>query len=150
MSAHSPTVSATAPKDAAYAHSPDDVALTLESDELHGLSEAEAASRLDHYGPNELRRAVRPSYVRIAARQLADPLTGLLLAAAAVSAGIGERFEAGVIAAIVVLNAVLGFFQEAEPSGRCSRYGGRSSCRRPSSVAVASARSRPPSSYAAI
>jgi Ca2+-transporting ATPase len=113
MTAHSPTLSANAPNDADFARAPDDVALALESDELHGLSEAEAANRLEKYGPNVLRRAERPSYVRIAVRQLADPLTGLLLVAAAVSAGIGERFEAGVIAAIVVLNAVLGFFQEA-------------------------------------
>jgi calcium-translocating P-type ATPase len=112
-SAHSPTAGPAAPEDAAYARAPDDVALTLESDELHGLSEAEAANRLDRYGPNELRRADRPAYLRIAVRQLTDPLTVLLLAAAVVSAAIGERFEAGVIAAIVVLNAVLGFFQEA-------------------------------------
>ena len=89
------------------------VALALASDERQGLSEAEAADRLESLGPNVLARAARPSYARIAFRQLADPLTGLLLIAAAVSAGIGERFEAGVIAAIVVLNAVLGFFQEA-------------------------------------
>jgi calcium-translocating P-type ATPase len=101
------------PKGASYADAPGDVALALESDELHGLSEAEAANRLDTFGPNSLRRVERPSYVRIAGRQLADPLVGLLLAAAAISALIGERFEAGVIAAIVVLNAVLGFFQEA-------------------------------------
>ena len=70
---------ATAPvPDAAYAHDPGDVALTLESDEVHGLSEAEAVKRLEAFGPNLLRRAARPSYVRIAARQLADPLTGLL------------------------------------------------------------------------
>lgn len=73
----------------------------------------EAADRLESFGPNVLGRAERPSYLRIAARPLADPLTGLLLAAAAVSARIGAHFEAGVIAAIVVLNAVLGFFQEA-------------------------------------
>ena len=112
-SAHAPTGSATTPQDAAYAHAPDDVALTLESDALVGLSETEAADRLDSFGPNVLRRADRPSYFRIAVRQLADPLTGLLLAAAAVSAGIGESFEAGVIAAIVLLNGLLGFFQEA-------------------------------------
>ena len=87
---------------------------TLESDELHGLSEAEAANRLDQLRPERTTAAPkRPSYLRIAIRQLADPLTVLLLAAAAVSAAIGEHFEAGVIAAIVVLNAVLGFFQEA-------------------------------------
>jgi magnesium-transporting ATPase (P-type) len=100
-------------QNAAYADVPRDVARTLESDEVHGLSEAEAVHRLDRFGPNLLRRAERPSYIRIAVRQLADPLTGLLLAAATVSAVIGEGFEAGVIAAIVVLNAALGFFQEA-------------------------------------
>jgi Ca2+-transporting ATPase len=101
------------PKGASYADAPADVALALDADGLHGLSETEASQRLDRFGPNSLRRVERPSYVRIAGRQLADPLVGLLLAAAAISAVIGERFEAGVIAAIVVLNAVLGFFQEA-------------------------------------
>ena len=43
----------------------------------------------------------RPPYVAIAARQLADPLVALLLAATAVSFLIGERLEALVIAAIV-------------------------------------------------
>jgi magnesium-transporting ATPase (P-type) len=101
------------PNGASYADAPADVALALESDELHGLSEAETANRLATFGPNSLRRIQRPSYLRIAVRQLADPLVGLLLAAAAISGLIGERFEAGVIAAIVVLNAVVGFFQEA-------------------------------------
>jgi magnesium-transporting ATPase (P-type) len=101
------------PKDAFYADAPAEVALALESDEQHGLSQAEAGNRLHAFGPNSLGRVEGPSYARIAGRQLADPLVGLLLAAAAISAMIGERFEAGVIAAIVVLNAVLGFFQEA-------------------------------------
>ena len=55
----------------------------------------------------------RPPYAAIAARQMADPLVALLLAATAVSFLIGEQLEALVIAAIVVLNAVLGFVQEA-------------------------------------
>jgi calcium-translocating P-type ATPase len=106
-------VIATARPTEAYADAPVDVALALESDKRHGLSEVEAANRLDRFGPNLQRRAERPSLVWIAVRQLLDPLTGLLLAAAAVSAVIGERFEGGVIVAIVVLNVVLGFFQEA-------------------------------------
>jgi len=81
-----------APKAASYADAPADVALALDTDELHGLSDIEAAERLDKFGANLLRRVERPSYVRIAGRQLADPLVGLLLAAAAISAVIGERF----------------------------------------------------------
>ena len=50
--------------------------------------------------------------MRLAARQFLDPLSGLPVLAAAVSFAIGEHLEAGVIAAIVVLNAVLGFVQE--------------------------------------
>ena len=86
---------------------------TLGTDIQCGLSEAEVAARLSASGPNVLGRVERPPYLRIAARQFADPLVALLVAAAVVSAGIGELLEGAVIAAIVVLNAVLGFVQEA-------------------------------------
>ena len=62
-----------------------------------------------------------PDYVRIAARQFADPLVALLLAAALVSVVIGEHFEGAVIAAIVVLNALLGFARQPVPSEHCLR-----------------------------
>jgi CBS domain-containing protein len=78
-----------------------------------GLNEVEAQRRLARHGPNELPVRTRPDRVRIAARQLGDPLVALLLAAAAVSVLVGERLEAGVIAAIVLLNALLGFAQDA-------------------------------------
>jgi Ca2+-transporting ATPase len=65
------------------------------------------------YGPNSLQRARRPPYARIALRQLQDPLVALLAAAAGVSLVVGEGLEAAVIATIVVLNAILGFVQEA-------------------------------------
>ena len=96
-----------------YANPPDRVATALGTDPSRGLGEVEAAARLAAVGPNLIARARRPPYARIAARQLADPLVALLLAAAVVSAGIGELLEGAVIAAIVVLNAVLGFVQEA-------------------------------------
>ena len=93
--------------------SPDVVATALGTDPSRGLGEVEAAARLAAVGPNLIARTRRPPYARIAARQLADPLVALLVAAAVVSAGIGELLEGAVIAAIVVLNAVLGFVQEA-------------------------------------
>ena len=77
-----------------------------------GLSDAEAGERLTRFGPNTLARAARPRYGAIAARQVADPLVALLVAAAGVSFAIGELVEAVVIAAIVVLNGALGFVQE--------------------------------------
>ena len=99
--------------EAAAACPAEELVSLLGSDADHGLTDEEARRRLAEYGPNRVRRGAGPDYLRIAARQLADPLVALLFAASVVSAAIGERLEAGVIAAIVVLNAVLGFVQEA-------------------------------------
>jgi Ca2+-transporting ATPase len=85
----------------------------LGTDLDRGLGEEEAARRLERVGPNELAVRGRPNYAAVAARQLADPLVVLLVAAAAVSVGIGQGLEAAVIGAIVVLNFILGFVQEA-------------------------------------
>jgi P-type Ca2+ transporter type 2C len=90
-----------------------EVAWKLAGDAERGLTEDDAQARLARFGPNRLQRAARPPYAAIALRQFADPLVGLLVAAAAVSFLIGEGLEAGVIAAIVLLNALLGFVQEA-------------------------------------
>ncbi len=97
----------------AHAVRADRIVASLGSDRSAGLAETEAAARLAAVGPNVLARPGRPSYLRIAARQLADPLVALLLAAAVVSMAIGEGLEGAVIAAIVVLNGTLGFVQEA-------------------------------------
>jgi Ca2+-transporting ATPase len=96
-----------------HARGAEAVARELGSDLTYGLTSAEADERLRAVGPNRLEGPSRPRYLAIAGRQLADPLVVLLIAAALVSAGIGETVEAGVIAAIVVLNAILGFVQEA-------------------------------------
>jgi Ca2+-transporting ATPase len=90
-----------------------DVAAELRTSPRLGLSSDEASVRMRLYGPNSLQRARRPPYARIALRQLQDPLVALLAAAAGVSLVVGEGLEAAVIATIVVLNAILGFVQEA-------------------------------------
>ena len=96
-----------------HANAAEQVAAALDTDASVGLSEVEAAARLADIGPNVAAPVVRPGYLRIGARQFKDPLVALLLTAALVSAGIGETFEGAVIAAIVLLNAILGFAQEA-------------------------------------
>lgn len=101
----------------AHALAPGDVALELASDLERGLSDAEAEARSARFGPNQLARARRPAFAAIALRQFADPLVGLLIGAALVSVLIGERIEAVAIAAIVLLNALLGFAQEARAEG---------------------------------
>jgi Ca2+-transporting ATPase len=101
----------------AHASAPEDVALALGGDLERGLTEIEASARLARFGPNRLPRARRPAYAAIALRQFADPLVGLLIGAVLVSVLIGERIEAAAIAAIVLLNAILGFVQEARAEG---------------------------------
>ena len=77
-----------------------------------GLTGEEARRRLAAVGANEIRRAPRPSRLKMLLRQLTSPLIWLLLAAAAISAALGEVADAIAIAFIVVVNAVVGFFQE--------------------------------------
>jgi Ca2+-transporting ATPase len=96
----------------AHASPAADVARALASDTAAGLPAAEAAARLEVFGANELARATRPAYARIALHQLTDPLVALLVVAALVSFAVGEGLESAVIAAIVVLNAAFGFVQE--------------------------------------
>ena len=98
----------------AHARSVAEVAERLETDPVTGLTADEAARRLDRHGPNELARPTGPAYARIALAQLRDPLVALLVLAALVSLAVGEGLEAAVIAAIVLLNAAVGFFQEVQ------------------------------------
>ena len=96
----------------AHALAVQEVAHHFEGDLVGGLSEEEASDRLLRSGPNILERARRPPYAQIAIRQVKDPLVALLIVAASVSAAVGESLDAGIIAAIVLLNGALGFFEE--------------------------------------
>ena len=103
----------------------DAVAAALEVDVETGLSAQDAASRLAQNGPNELRAAPRvPAWRRVLA-QFQDPLISLLLAAVVVALvawwvegtdarGRGWPVDAIVIAAVVLLNGVIGHVQEAK------------------------------------
>ena len=96
------------------------VAATLGTDAHLGLRAGEAASRLARFGPNRLEAAERVPEWRKFLDQFADPLIYLLLAAVVVSLvawafedSEAAPYDAIVIAAIVVANAVLGYVQEA-------------------------------------
>jgi len=77
-----------------------------------GLSSTEAARRLAEFGPNEIRREQRTSPLTLLARQFASPVIWLLLGASVLSAALGEWLDASTIGAILIINAVIGFFQE--------------------------------------
>src|SRR6476661_1962246 len=105
---------------AAYRESLDDLAAALRTDTRQGLTEADAQLRLERHGRNELaaEKPVRP-WRRFVA-QFQDVLVILLLIATAISAGLWliERdaplpYESIAIFAVVLLNATMGFVQEA-------------------------------------
>jgi Ca2+-transporting ATPase len=77
-----------------------------------GLSAAEAARRLDEFGPNELQAAGRVSPWAILLEQFKNVLIIILLLATALSAFLGHGVEAIAITVIVLFAVVLGFVQE--------------------------------------
>ncbi|MFO7255430.1 MAG: cation-transporting P-type ATPase [Bacillota bacterium] len=81
-------------------------------DPVHGLTNEEAARRLEQVGPNRLATEQPTGPWTILRRQLTDLMMAVLGTAALVSWALGERADAVAILAIMLLNAVLGFFQE--------------------------------------
>jgi magnesium-transporting ATPase (P-type) len=80
----------------------------------HGLSPAEAGVRLARYGPNQLEEAPPPSSLAILLHQFQSPLIYILLLATAVTLALGEYIDSSVIAAVLALNALIGFTQERQ------------------------------------
>ncbi|MEQ1903780.1 MAG: HAD-IC family P-type ATPase [Pirellulaceae bacterium] len=78
----------------------------------HGLSEIESQRRLKEYGPNLLPEKGPTSVWVIVARQFASPLIYILVAAAVVSVVIGDVKDAFFIGIVLLLNAVIGAYQE--------------------------------------
>jgi Ca2+-transporting ATPase len=77
-----------------------------------GLSQAEAKARLDKNGKNKLVGKKGKSILLMIAEQLNEPLIYILLGAAIISVLLGEITDAIIIAAVVVINAVVGVIQE--------------------------------------
>ena len=94
-----------------YTHSAAEVLQDMQTTE-NGLTSSEAAARLKTYGENILEEKEKISPLRILIDQFNSPVVWILLAALAISFFIGEKVDAIVIMAILIINAVLGFIQE--------------------------------------
>ncbi len=90
-----------------------------------GLSSAEAEKRLAENGKNKLIEGKKESLIHRFFKQLAEPMTIILLVAAAISAGVeiyhgiaaghmGFPSDVVIILAVVLINAILGVFQESK------------------------------------
>ncbi len=104
-----------------YLLSKEEVLKSVESDQITGLTNEEALRRLEKNGPNKLKEAKKDSLIKRFFKQLADPMIIILIIAAAVSAltavlGPEPEFPTDtiIILAVVLINAILGVFQEAK------------------------------------
>jgi len=79
-----------------------------------GLTDDEAAIRLSKYGPNEIRMQKRASTAIIFLKQFKNVLICLLIIALLISMAIGEYLDACIIGAVILLNALLGTYQELQ------------------------------------
>jgi magnesium-transporting ATPase (P-type) len=86
----------------------------LATDSEKGLPSSEASARLQRYGPNRLPERKKPGPLRRFFAQFHDVLVYVLLAAGFTKLMLSLWIDAGIIFAVVVLNALLGFIQEGK------------------------------------
>jgi Ca2+-transporting ATPase len=106
-----------APSDAAksghlHVLSSADALCLLDSDAANGLSSTVAAARLAQHGPNRLADKPPRSPWLLFLGQFKSVLILVLVFAAALAGAIGQLKDASVILVVVVLNAIVGFYQE--------------------------------------
>lgn len=98
-----------------------DVLKHLKVDPSTGLSSAEVLSRRNQYGENKLREKKKKTTFQRFLEQFKDVMILILIAAAIISFVVvcveknwGELFEPALILLIVILNAVMGVYQEGK------------------------------------
>ncbi len=86
--------------------------LTTLSVDMEGLSGSTVERRIGIHGGNELPHKKSDPWWLVLLRQFSSPLIYVLVAAAVISALLGEWVDAWVIGAAVVVNTAIGFVQE--------------------------------------
>jgi P-type Ca2+ transporter type 2C len=99
---------------APHTAAPADLSVALGVDPGVGLTRWEAAARLERYGRNELAEPPRRSRLVLFAAQFKSLLIVILVVAAGLAAVVGDLKDAVVIGVVLVLNATLGYVQEAK------------------------------------
>jgi Ca2+-transporting ATPase len=78
----------------------------------HGLTGVKVQERLKQYGPNKLAEEEKISKLKILLHQFTSPLIYILIIAAVVTAFLREYKDTGVIVAVLLINALIGYIQE--------------------------------------
>ena len=104
-----------------YATPLSDVLKTTATDPKVGLTSGEVMERLQKYGENRLKEKKKKSSFKRFIDQFKDVMIIILIIAAVVSFGVivieknwGELFEPALILLIVILNAIMGVYQEGK------------------------------------
>lgn len=87
-------------------------AVNFDRNQPIGLTTKEASQRLDYYGRNELENKKNVSAFKILFNQFTDFLIIILMMATLFSVYMGEIVEASTILVVIIVNALLGFWQE--------------------------------------
>ncbi len=95
-----------------YRYGYEKVLESLQSNPDKGLSSKEAKQRLDEYGVNELKKGSEISPLEIFISQFKNILVILLLIATSISFFMGDTIESIAILAVIIINALFGFFTE--------------------------------------
>jgi Ca2+-transporting ATPase len=102
-----------------YQLNSEDILRKLNTSE-EGLTDKGVKERLKQYGPNKLAEEEKINRLKILLHQFTSPLIYILILAAIVTFLLKEYIDTGVIMAVVLLNAIIGYIQEfkAEESVR--------------------------------
>ncbi len=95
-----------------WLQSKEDITRNFKTDSHQGLSESEAQKRLQEYGYNQLIEQPKVSALHLFLSQLSSVIIWVLIVAAIIAGVLGEWVDTIAIIVIVILNALLGFFQE--------------------------------------
>ena len=91
---------------------PEEIREKIQTDFNKGLTEEEVSRRRKQFGFNELQEGEKQSALLLFFSQFKDFMVIVLLVATLISGLLGEYIDAIAIMAIVLLNGILGFFQE--------------------------------------
>lgn len=103
----------TSEKSSWHSLSSDSLLSVLDTDSKQGLSENEAEQRLAQYGQNRLTPPRGKGPFKLLLSQFNQPLVYILLLSGSITAFLQEWVDSSVIFGVVLVNAFIGFFQEA-------------------------------------
>ncbi|KAL8949183.1 MAG: hypothetical protein Q9222_004696, partial [Ikaeria aurantiellina] len=89
-----------------------DVVSHLQTNEETGLDRLKAQEAQRQYGPNRLAGEGGVQWYSVLMKQISNAMILVLVLATALSYGVTDYIEGGVITAVIVLNVAIGFYQE--------------------------------------